>query len=161
MRQIVLLLVTFFISFCYSQTLSNDREKFVKEFDKLMRESTSNDLKSFTQEQLGYFLLETQDFPEDYFSKMVITANKMIEKRMKPYPEIYSYVLSVYTLAKQKQPKESYTAWHAALDKMLDGRNVNRFRDFVEISRAFFERNVIALNPNYEWLYVGGEYSFE
>jgi hypothetical protein len=161
MRQLLLFLVLFFVGFSFSQTLSSDREKFVKEFDKLMRESTSNDLKSFTQGQLGFLLLETSDFPEDYFSKMVLTANKMIEKRMKPYPDVYSYVFSVYTLAKQKQPKKSYTAWHAALDKMLDGRNVNRFKDFVEISGAFFERNVIALNPNYEWFYVGGEYSFE
>lgn len=161
MRQLLLLIILIFSGFSFSQILPGDREKFVKEFDKLMKESTSNDLKSFTQDQLGYLLLETSDFPEDYFSRMVITANKMMEKRMKPYPEVYSYVFSVYTLAKQKQPKESYKAWHEALDKMLDGRNVNRFKDFVEISGAFFERNVIALNPNYEWLYVGGEYSFE
>jgi hypothetical protein len=161
MNRIVLLLVVFASALVSAQTLSGDREKFVKEFDKLMKESTSNDLKSFTQGQLGYLLLETKDFPEDYFSRMVVTANKMMEKRMKPYPEVYSYVFSVYTLAKQKQPKESYLAWHTALDKMLDGRNVNRFKDFVEISGAFFERNIIALNPNYEWFYVGGEYSFE
>lgn len=161
MRRLLLLFTLFVVGFGFSQNFSNDREKFVKEFDKLMRESSSNDLKTFTQQQLGSLLLETEDFSENYFSKMVITANKMIEKRMKPYPDIYSYVFSVYTLVKQKQPKESYTAWHAALDKMLDGRNVNRFKDFVEISGAFFERNIIALNPNYEWFYVGGQYSFE
>lgn len=161
MYRLLLLFIICVSTISYSQVLSGDREKFVKEFDKLMRESTSNNLKSFTKDELGVMLLETSDFPDEYFSRMVMTSNKMMEKRMKPYPEVYSYVFSVYTLVKQKQPVESYQAWHTALDKMLDGRNVNKFKDFVEISGAFFERNVIALNPNYEWFYVGGEYSFE
>jgi hypothetical protein len=148
-------------SMLHAQELPTDREKFVKEFDKLLRQSTSENLKPFISEKLGPLLLQGSDFPQDYYAKMVVTANKMLEKRMKPYPEVYNYVYSVYTLAKDKQPKESYVAWHNALDKMLDGKNVKRFKDFVEISGAFFERNAIALNPNFEWLYIGGTYKFE
>lgn len=150
-----------FISCITYGQLPADREKFVKELEKMLREGTSENLRSFTRDELGPMLLMSNDFPDDYFSKMVMTSNKMLEKRMKIYPEVYTYVYSMYAIVKNKQPKESYQAWHSAVDKMLDGRNVKRFKDFIEVSGAFFENRVIAINPNFEWLYVGGEYSFE
>lgn len=143
-----------------SQDFPNDREKFVKDFERIMRQNTSDDIRPFVREELMPLLLETSDFPDEYFERMVNTCNKMIEKRLKPHPEVYSYVISIYTLVEQKQPKESYEAWHNALDELLDSRNVRRMRDFIEVSGAFFKEGIIAINPNYEWVYRGGNYKF-
>jgi len=141
------------------QSLPNDQTKFIKEYDKLVRQSTSEDLKVFIYEELEP-MLNSGQFPDEYFSKMVSTANSMMEKRMKVFPDVQNYIFSMYSLVKENQPKSSYTAWHNTVDKLLSGRNTRRFTDFIEVSGAFFSQGIIALNANYEWLVVGGDYAF-
>ncbi|PHR42574.1 MAG: hypothetical protein COA32_17360 [Fluviicola sp.] len=143
-----------------AQTFSNDREKFIKEFDKLMRSSTSNDLRPFVEEELTPILLGSNKFPEDYFSKMIQTSNLLIEKRLKPYPDVYNYIFSVYSLVEKNQPRESYEAWHESVDELMGNRNPRRITEFIEVSGAFFSRNVIALDRNFEWFCEGGKYEF-
>ncbi len=155
-----ILISVFFASLTTGQTFSNDREKFVKEFSKLMRSSTSNDMKPFIEEELSPLLLMGNAFSKEYFERMVNTANLMIEKRHKAYPEVYNYVYSVTSLVKTDQPKASYDAWHKSLDQLLDNRNPRRFEDFIEVSGAFFSRNVVALDRNFEWICRGGSYEF-
>lgn len=159
-RGLIYLLFFLVVQPFIAQELPNDRARFVKDFDRMIRQSTSENLRSFTRDQLGNMLLETSDFPEEYFQRMVETANTMMERRLKPHPEVYNYVFSVYTLVDQKQSKESYEAWHNTVDRFLAGRNIKRFTDFIDISGEFFSRNVIAKNPNFEWVCSGGEYNF-
>lgn len=157
----LLLLLTFLIStVSISQTFENNREKFLKDFEKLMRSSTSNDLRPFIDNELTPMIAEPGNFPDDYFDRMISTANLMIEKRHRAYPEVYNYVYSMYSLVKTKQPKASYEAWHESLDQLLDQRNPRRFREFIEVSGAFFSRNVVAIDPNFEWVCRGGKYEF-
>ncbi len=157
----------FFIAFLgflfngFGQSYSNDREKFVKEFQKVLSDYGKGEFHDFAKKELPVMLLEGNSFPNDYFSKMIETCNVMETKRLKPYPEIYNYVFSVAAFVKGKQPKESYTAWHAAVDKTLDNRNIKKFEDFIELSAGFFSESRISESPNYSWYYVGGTYSFE
>jgi hypothetical protein len=143
-----------------SQTFSNDREKFINEFDRLMRSSTSTNLSPFIQDELIPILSEPNSFPEDYFEKMIQTSNLLIDKKLKPYPEVYNYIFSVYSLVKNNQPRESYEAWHESVDELMKNRNPRRITDFIEVSGAFFSRNVIALDRNFEWFCEGGTYEF-
>lgn len=143
------------------QTFSNNREKFVKEFQKALSDYGKGEFHDFAKKDLPRLLLETSDFPENYFSKMVETCNLMQTKNLKPYPELYQYVFSVYSLVNGKQSTSSFTAWHSSVDKMLDSRNVKKFEDFIEMSAGFFSESKIAESSNFKWFYVGGEYSFE
>lgn len=143
-----------------AQTFSNDREKFIKEFDKLMRSSTSNDLRPFVEEELTPILLTSGKFPDDYFSKMVQTSNLLIDKRLKPYPDVYNYIFSVYSLVKNDQPRKSYEAWHESVDELMGNRNPRRITDFIEVSGAFFSRKAISIDRNFEWFCEGGSYEF-
>ncbi|MDX1653268.1 MAG: hypothetical protein R3277_12295 [Brumimicrobium sp.] len=159
-RLFMLILGIFLSTTVCSQTLSNDREKFLKEFEKLMGTSTSENLKPFIREELTPMLAVSDQFPQKYFERMVSTANLMMERRAKPYPDVYNYVYSMYSLVKSKQSDESFQAWHETVDKLLDNRNPRRFIDFIEVSGVFFSRNVIALDNNFEWAYSGGKYKF-
>jgi hypothetical protein len=143
------------------QTFSNNREKFVKEFQKALSDYGKGEFHDFAKKDLPKILLETSDFPENYFSKMVETCNLMQTKNLKPYPELYQYVFSVYSLVVGKQSAASFTAWHNSVDKMLDSRNIKKFEDFIELSAGFFSEGKIAESSNFKWFYIGGEYSFE
>lgn len=144
----------------FAQSFSQDRAKFVKEFEKSLNDYGKGDFKDFAKTDLPKMLLESTEFPADYFKKMVETCNLMETKRISPYPEIYNYVFSVYSFIKSKQSSASYTAWHSSVDKMLDAKNIKKFEDFIGFSSLFFSRKIIGDNANFDWYYIGGTYEF-
>ncbi len=146
----------------YAQnTFSADREKFVKEFQKVLTDYGKGEYQDFAKKTLPLALLESQDFSEKTFTRMVETCNLMITKKLSPYPEVYNYVYSVYSLSAGKQSEISFNAWHSSVDKMLDNRNVKKFEDFIELSAGFFAERRISESSNFSWFYSGGTYSFE
>lgn len=161
LKTIITLLLIFLCSVSYGQSYSNNREKFVKEFQKALTEYGRGEFHDFAKKSLPAMLLESSNFPDNYFTKMVETCNLMETKKLKPYPEIYQYVFSVYSFVKAKQSNASYNAWHSSVDKLLDNRNIKKFEDFIELSAGFFSERRIAESSNFSWYYEGGEYSFE
>ena len=146
---------------CTAQSFTFEKDKFVKEFEKALNDFGRGDFRDFSKKDLPEMLLESNLFPTNYFTKMVETCNLMEAKRMPAYPEIYNYVFSVYSFVKAKQTNLSYTAWHNSVDKMLESKNVKKFEDFIGFSALYFSRNIICDNANFDWYYLGGEYSFE
>jgi hypothetical protein len=145
----------------WSQTFPNTKEKFVKDFQKKISEYSDRDLNKFVKDEFAILLLETQEFPDDYFAKLVESCNKMEVKRLKVYPEIYNYVYSVTTFVTSKQPKESYLAWQSTVDKMLESRQVKKIKSFVEFTAGFLSNGNISTSSNFAWFYLGGNYAFE
>ena len=131
----ILVFSIIFSSCVFGQTFSYDKEKFTKEFEKSLNDFGRGEFKDFAKRDLPYLLLETSEFPNDFFQKMVSTCNLMETKRMQPFPEIYNYVFSVYSLIKGKQTSASFNAWQSSVDKMLDAKNVKKFEDFMRIEQ--------------------------
>lgn len=162
LKKVHLIVVFVLINFVLvAQTFPDDREKFVKEFEKSVNNFGKGEIKDFAKKELPEMLLESTEFSNEYFKKMVATCNLMVEKRLQIFPEVYNYVFSVYSFVKGKQSQSSYTAWHASVDKMLDAKNVRKFEDFINFSALYFSKNIISDNANFDWYYVGGEYAFE
>ena len=157
----VIICFLFFGLTTFSQSFSSNKEKFTKEFEKSLSDFGRGEFRDFTKRDLPEILLETNQFPDKYFQKMVETCNLMVTKRMQPFPEIYNYVFSVYSLVKGKQSDQSFNAWHSSVDKMLDAKNVKKFEDFIGFSALYFSRNILNDNANFDWYFIGGEYSFE
>lgn len=153
-----ILLLTFVTQ---AQSFPSDREKFVKELQRILATTATAEDMAFIKKQLQPMLLESTEFPDAYFTKMVETCNLMEVKRLKYYPETFNYVFSVYSFIKGKQTTASYNAWHSSIDKMLESKNVNKFKDFIDFSASFFSENCLTKSPNFKWLYRGGTYSFE
>ncbi|MBI1837409.1 MAG: hypothetical protein HYR91_09110 [Flavobacteriia bacterium] len=147
--------------FSFSQSYPTDREKFVKQFQKVLQEYGKGDFHDFAKRDLPHSLLESTDFSNDYFNRLVVTCNLMESKRMDPYPEIYNYVYSVYCFVQRKQSNVSYNAWHSSVDKLLNLKDTRKITDFMEFSAGFFSKNLIAESSNFNWFYYGGSYSFE
>tara|TARA_B110000285_G_scaffold40457_1_gene44254 strand:+ start:1726 stop:6309 length:4584 start_codon:yes stop_codon:yes gene_type:complete len=144
----------------WGQSYSNNKEKFIKEFQKVLIEYGRGESRNFAKNELPALLLESNNFSSEYFSRMVETCNKMEVKKIKPYPGIYNYVYSVSGFVKNKQSDESFKSWHNSVDNLLSLRNVKKYTEFIEMSAGFFEESRIATSSNFEWFYIGGEYEF-
>ncbi len=160
MKSIFAVTFLFFSINLNAQTFPNNREKFVKELKNLISSAATAKDMSFINKQLEPMLLETKDFPDNYFEKMVETCNLMEVKKQKFYPETFNYVFSVYSFIKAKQSSASYSAWHSSVDKMLDAKNVSKFKDFIDFSAGFFSESKLTESSNFKWFYKGGTYTF-
>jgi len=160
-KKLIFICVFLYSYTAFSQTYSNDRAKFVKEFQKSLTDYGKGEFHDFAKKDLPQMLLETSSFPDNYFTKMVATCNLLESKSFKPYPEIYQYVFSVYSFVKAKQSDASYQAWHSSVDKLLESKNVKKFEDFIDLSAGFFSERRIAESSNFKWYYEGGTYAFE
>jgi hypothetical protein len=153
------LLVCVVMNFSYGQELfSPARDKFVKEFAKYLAAYDGQLSRQFMKDLEPVILNGT--IPDDYFKRMVATCNLMDAKKLKAFPEVYNYVFSVYSFVVNKQPQSSFAAWHESVDKMLDSRNVSRFKDFIGASANFFSAGVLNETRNYQWKIRGGQYVF-
>lgn len=161
MKLLITLLLFVFVGTSYGQTYSQNKEKFVKEFQKVLTEYGKGEFSDFAKKDLPMSLVEMNEFPDEYFTTMVLTCNLLETKRMDPYPEIYNYVYSVYSFVKGKQSKESFNAWQSTIDKLLASRNPKKFTDFAEMSAGFFSQRQLNAKSNYSWYYFGGTYRFE
>ncbi len=158
---IFMITISLFGHLSWSQSYSNDKEKFVKEFQKTLTEYGRGEFREFAKEELPLLLLESNEFSSSYFSKMVETCNLMEVKKIKPYPEIYNYVYSVSSFVKKKQSEESFKSWHNSVDKLLSLRNLKKYKQFIEMSSGFFHESSIAASSNFKWFYIGGDYEFK
>ena len=154
-----LVMLTSYVS--WSQSFPTSREKFVKEFEKQLNEYGKGEFRDFAKKEFPFLLLETSDFPDEYFNRMVETCNTFESKRLKVYPDIYNYVYSVAQFVQTKQTKESYEAWHSAVDKQLASRNVKKIKNFMEFSAGFLSKGMISESSNFAWFYLGGHFEVE
>ncbi len=154
-------LLLFLCTVLYGQNYSQNREKFIKELMNQLSDLNTSDPRDFVKKELQQILVETSDFPDDNFKKMVETCNLMESKKIHAYPEIYNYVYSMYSIVVKKQSIASYNAWHSSVEQLINSKNVNRFKDFIELSADFFSKSIIAETPNHSWYYKGGNFSFD
>jgi hypothetical protein len=145
----------------HAQSYPNDREKFVKEFQKLMKDYETSETKVFIRDELPPLLLEGNSFSEEYFNKMVATCNAMETKRFKVYPDIFNYIYSISALVSNNQPRDSYEAFSSTMDKLIQNRNKKKLESFVEMTGGYFSNGMIATSSNFDWFYIGGNYGFE
>jgi len=139
---------------------TEDKTKFAKEFQKALGGYGNGSFMDFIKNDLAE-ILETNRMSDPYFKTMVEVCNKMTEKRISTYPDIYNYVYSVASFVKQNQSKESYTAWSKGVDFYLGGKNMKKCEEFLEFSSLFFAERILSNNPNYKWFYLSGNFAFE
>ena len=156
-----ILLFTSLVNFSFSQMVFTvDREKYIKDLQSTFSDFGKGDYNNLTKKQLPE-LFESGAISEQSFVKLVATSNLILEKKLKPYPELYNYVFSVVSLFKNEQNDKSFQAWHVAVDQMLNSRNVKRFEEFVELTSGFFDNRVVSSASNFTWFYEGGTFSFD
>jgi hypothetical protein len=161
MQRILFFCILFVSTHVFGQTFSENREKFAKEFHQLLSDYGKGDYQEFSKKVVAKELIENPAFTAAYFSKMVAVSNQLVEKKMKPYPEIYNYVYSVVALVQTKQSTTSFNAWHSTIDKLLLSKNAKKFEDFIDLSASFFSARKIAIASNFTWFYEGGSFSFD
>ena len=92
---------------------------------------------------------------------IITTANKMLKKKMKPFPHFKNYFSAIISFNNTNQTQISYNAWEASLDKLINRPTSTQFVDYLEISNLLFTENVLYQSSTTKWKSNNNNYYFE
>ena len=164
-RVLISILFFLFSANVFSQKITSfsaDSVKFLKELDKYFQDNSANkdDASAFI-ENLGKFW-KTSAYNNFYKSYVYTTSNKMLEKKLKPYPYFQNYLIAVANFINSKQEVSIFDAWQLLLDKIIaKNKNPKPFNDFLEMSDNVFESGMFYKTSSCQWYTNGSNYKFD
>jgi len=167
MKNLKFATLLFLLSFVFTAnaqkftSFSEDSIKFVKELDTYFQENTPNkeEAKKFTDDFAKFW--KTPDFTNAYKDYVYRTCNKMLSKRMKPYPFFRDYLVAVANYIDNAKEFKGFESWQVCIEKGLNTKNTKAYGELLETSLNLFENNVFYKSTAFEWLTQQGEYKFE
>jgi len=163
-RFLLIIVISFFSLNAFSQKItafSTDSVKFIKELDKYFQDNSANkeDAAAFI-ENLGKFW-KTPAYSNFYKDYVYATCNKMLDKKLKPYPYFANYLIAVANFINSKQATSIFNDWQALLDKIITKtKSPKPFGDFLEMSANVFESGMFYKTNSCQW-YTNGDYKFD
>jgi len=160
----LIIVISFFSLQTFSQKItafSADSVKFIKELDKYFQDNSANkeDAAAFI-ENLGKFW-KTPAYNNFYKDYVYSTCNKMLDKKLKPYPYFANYLIAVANFINSKQNTSIFNEWQALLDKIITKtKSPIPFGSFLEMSDNVFESGMFYKTNSCQW-YTNGDYKFD
>ncbi|MBL7894788.1 MAG: hypothetical protein JNK50_05820 [Bacteroidia bacterium] len=155
------ILFTFNINAQKEGHFSGDTIKFPKELGAYFFEFAA-DKKEATQFILDFTpAWNSPDFPSSYKTIMIETCNQFVKKKLKPYPYFAAYINSVISFLGSTQPAENFSDWQKCVNKIMAGKSIRGFAEFLEISGNMFEGNMFYKSPTYTYKSQQGTFKFE
>ncbi len=141
------------------QTFSEDDTQFLEEMLQLLESADKKPAREFMDE----FSLPWTEGKINAEQKKFIraTGNIMLKKRSKPFPDFKNFLGSVLNFVNGTQPRESYIAWQKSVEKLLTGKTMTGFYNFVAMSEGLFKNNSFYKSTTTEWRATSSEYKFE
>lgn len=141
-----------------AQPFSTDRDKFFKEVSKYIFLAEDNEVKEFVFKFERF--LKTK-LPQERFLKMVETCNKIHDSKLKPQPDFYNYLRTIYNIEEYKVEHQNYIVWHQLLDENLEKSNIKYAKEYLESTADFFAEGALYTATNFQWVIRGGKYVFQ
>ncbi len=120
---------------------SEDPLKFPEEV-KVMFESTNMDKKEIKEFMEVFLLAWNNPKCNDNLKKSIVNScNLMIKKKLRILPEYKSYFSSVMNFINSTQSEQNFLTWQDCINKILSGKILKNFSDYLEMSDNLFATN--------------------
>ncbi|MBA3972187.1 MAG: hypothetical protein H0X46_08590, partial [Bacteroidetes bacterium] len=120
---------------------SVDPLKFLEEV-KVMFEATNMEKKDIKEFVESFALAWNSPECNDNLKKSIVgTCNLMIKKKLRILPEYKSYLTSVKNFINSDQSETNFLTWQECINKILAGKVIRNFSDYLEMSENLFESN--------------------
>lgn len=158
MKLFLSFLICVFSGVLYAQTFTTDRDKFVKDVSRSIGIGEASALRDFLP-KFEKFIKTV--IPQDRFLRMVQTSNKIVDRKLRAYPDLFNYLNTVYLISEKKVEHQNYVVWHELLDDYLEKNNTNYAKEYLESTANFFDRGALYTATNFEWVTYGGRFVFK
>ncbi|MBL7923743.1 MAG: hypothetical protein JNL88_06060 [Bacteroidia bacterium] len=141
------------------KSFSNDPAVFFKELKGYMELTNKKETEKVMDAFEEVWLKEPR-FNGEQQRTVITTANNMLKKRMKPYPDFSNYVAALMAFIRSGRDNQVFLNWHNSLEKMLTGSS-KRYSDYIENVAGLFVANVLYESGSTKWVASTGNYLFE
>lgn len=158
---ILLALVAFTSKAQKFSSFSEDSIKYVKELEAYFQDNSANkdEAKKFTDDFAKFW--KTPAFEKQYKDNVYLISNKMLLKKLKPYPFFHDYLVAVANYIDGDKTYQGFASWQVCLEKALVNKNTKALGEFLETSLNLFESNTFYKSNSFDWYTEQGEYKFE
>ena len=162
-----LFIVIFFAQFSIAQVnpvkeFSSDPITFLGDI-KTMFDATNMDKKE-SKDFIEQFALawNTPRCNDNLKKSIEANCNLMLKKKLRILPEYKNYLSSILNFINSNQSEENFLAWQDCITKILNGKLIKSFPDYLEMSdnlfssNSFYNSSVIRYssnNSNYKFVY--------
>lgn len=140
----------FILNKLYAQQFPNEKEKFAKEWHKILEEEFA---KEFARKELPN-LLKSNKISDAHFSKMVDGCNALVAKNVPIYPQIYRYMQCWIFQVENKFPSTFNTDWQRLVKGYQD--NEEQLKYFIDFSYHLFKHGAISYQNDFIWSFEKG-----
>ncbi len=165
MRKIRVLFFLLALSFAVrAQTIKSftgDSVKFLNELSAFFQETQKKEAKDFIEKDFGKKFWYAGKLTPARRQFVYETANEMLSKRMRPYPDFENFLLSLMNFYSSAQSDASFESWKSAVVKILTKSTTKKFSDFLRCSKNLFASNSLFKSNAADWFSSNNNYSFE
>ena len=141
------------------KSFSENPEVFFKELTGYLAYYNKKEADRLNDEFENIWLVEKRFTPEQQ-SIVIQTANVMLKKRMKPFPDFSNYLTALMALVRSDKAESVFTNWHISLDKML-ALSARRYSDYIENVSGLFSENTLNASASVQWIAGSSAFTFE
>ncbi|NOX47848.1 MAG: hypothetical protein GXO89_12805, partial [Chlorobi bacterium] len=157
----ILLTMSMGVSAQKLQKFSEDSETFLSELNDFFSTISVKKNKQKSEKMMVHFTdnWNTGVFTTEIKQNTINVCNKMLKRRMKPYPHFYHYLASLNGLMDYDHSIESYLAWQKSVDTLVKvKRSTKPFTAFVKSSYNLLNGNILYTSKATTW--KSGTYDF-
>jgi hypothetical protein len=89
------------------------------------------------------------------------SCNLMIKKKLRILPEYKSYLTSIMNFVNSNQSEDNFTAWQECVTKILNGKAIKYFSEYLEMSENLFVSNTFYKSAVVTFSSSNNNYKFE
>jgi hypothetical protein len=174
--KITLKRLTFFLSFLVGilalpsraqvKSFADDPVKFMEDLRNFFEAGSTdrNDARDFLRkfESQYWSIGKTHEskFSESQKQMTYEVCNLMLKKRLRP-PDFRSYLTSMMNFVDTKQSDKNFLSWQDCINKILNGKAIKNYTEYLSMSENLFAYNVFYKSPTYEWSSSNNIYEFQ
>lgn len=117
-------------------------------------------LRKFETEYWSIGKTHESKFNESQKQMCYEVCNLMLKKRLRP-PDFRSYLTSMMNFVDTKQSEKNFLAWQDCINKILNGKAIKSYTEYLAMSENLFAYNVFYKSPTYEWSSNTNNYEFQ
>jgi hypothetical protein len=140
---------------------SEDPIKFLDDI-KTMLEATNLDKKDVKHYLEKFTLVWNSPKYNDKLKKATYDCcNLMVKRKLRILPEYKSYLSSVMNFVNSDQTEDNFSTWQECINKILNGKALKNYSDYLEMSENLFESNTFYKSAVIEYSSNSNKYYFE
>ena len=148
------------------KSFSDDPVKFIDELKSFFeagstdKADASSFLRRFENNYWSIGKTHESKFNETQKQMAYEVCNLMLKKRLRP-PDFRSYLTCMMNFVDTKQSEKNFLAWQDCINKILNGKGIKNYTEYLAMSENLFAYNVFYKSPTYEWSSNNSGYEFQ